>query len=58
MTWWRKEAADVVMEIRAVRTQLATTLNTLQEFEERLRVAAERQEGINIETARREDANE
>jgi hypothetical protein len=56
VSWWRKEAVDVVLEIRAVRSQLATTLETLREFEERLRIAAERQEGLNIETSRREAA--
>ncbi len=55
MTWWRKEAADIVIEIRTVREQLATTLVTLQGFEERLRVATERQELLNNQTARRED---
>lgn len=58
MSWWRKEAVDVVLEIRAVRSQLATTLETLREFEERLRIAAERQEGINTETTRREAARD
>jgi uncharacterized coiled-coil DUF342 family protein len=55
VSWWRREAINVVSEIREVRSQLASTLDTLREFEERLRIAAERQEGINIETIRRED---
>lgn len=55
MTWWRKEAADIVTEIRIVREQLAATLETLRDFEERLRVATERQELLNRQTVRRED---
>lgn len=55
MTWWRKEAADIVIEIRTVREQLAATLETLRDFEERLRVATERQELLNRQTVRRED---
>jgi len=55
VTWWRKEAADIVIEIRTVREQLAATLETLRDFEERLRVATERQELLNRQTVRRED---
>jgi len=55
MTWWRKEAADIVIEIRTVREQLSSTLATLRDFEDRLRVATERQELLNMQTARRED---
>jgi len=55
MTWWRKEAADIVIEIRTVREQLTATLETLRDFEERLRVATERQELLNQQAARRED---
>ena len=56
MSWWRTEAQEVIVEIRSVREQLASTLTTLQDFEERLRVVALRQEELNVQAARREDA--
>lgn len=56
MSWWRTEAQEVIVEIRSVREQLAATLTTLQDFEERLRKVAVRQEELNVQAARREDA--
>lgn len=57
MPWWQREAKEVISEIRSVKNQLANTLVTLQEFELRLSAVADRQEAINEETQRREDAS-
>lgn len=54
MPWWQREAREVITEIRSVKSQLATTLATLQEFELRLSTVADRQSALNEEIGRRE----